>query len=224
MKTWYTKNGERIVDVTLTQGKEPSYGDGWLEAPDEWGGSPGDALKWFGDDMRRIPDSELVMRGIRKDRRNKKFYKKDNHGETKKYASLTRRRARSTPTGNHWQATTRPCRNGTNAKKHGSSTEPNRNSRRRKRNSAKSGRKFRRSKRDASDRARKFSPASTRRKIGSGFVDIATRWPGYVRGKQIWKAKSKKRKPHKPRAADSCICRPWSILACPETVSSASIL
>ena len=84
MKTWYTKNDVKIVDVILTQGKEPSYGEGWLEAPNDWGGSPGDDLKWFGNDMRRIPDCELVKRGIRQDCRNKKFYKKDNPGETKK--------------------------------------------------------------------------------------------------------------------------------------------
>ena len=57
-------------------------GEGWSEAPDDWGGYHGLDLEWLDKDYRLIPEHELIKQGKRKDNRGK-WYHKDKIGETK---------------------------------------------------------------------------------------------------------------------------------------------
>jgi hypothetical protein len=73
--TWVTKKDGKIDRIRQTP-DEVSPGEEWEKVPNEWGGSSGDKLAWFDDDMRRIPDEDLVERNIRKDNRGA-WYNKD---------------------------------------------------------------------------------------------------------------------------------------------------
>jgi hypothetical protein len=80
MTTWITKEGGRIGRVMQTHTDE-TPGQEWKKVPNDWGGNPGDKIEWFGGDMRRIPDADLIEAGIRKDGRGL-WYNKDT-GEAK---------------------------------------------------------------------------------------------------------------------------------------------
>jgi len=64
-KNFYTVKDGKIDRIQ--QGKAPAGNAEWHEAPLNWGGAHGAKLEWFDENMKRIPDVELVKRGIRID-------------------------------------------------------------------------------------------------------------------------------------------------------------
>jgi len=71
MSTWITWKNGKVNNIQ--QGKAPVGEGPWFEVPDNWGGAHGAKREWFDEKMRRIPDQELVKRGVRKDNRGKVF-------------------------------------------------------------------------------------------------------------------------------------------------------
>jgi hypothetical protein len=70
MYTWYTVKDGRIDLVEKTHGHAAPPGEGWQEAPNDWGGNPMDKLDWFDGSMHRILDNAaLVALGKRTDKR-----------------------------------------------------------------------------------------------------------------------------------------------------------
>jgi hypothetical protein len=85
MTPWITKKNNRVNRVRQT-GDDLSPGPEWEKVPDDWGGNPEDRLDWFDTDMRRIPDTDLVKRNIRKD--NRGIWYNKNTRETKSIHDL----------------------------------------------------------------------------------------------------------------------------------------
>ena len=79
--TWITEKNEKVDRVRLVHG-DTSPGPEWRQVPNDWGGSHGDSLAWFGNDNKRIPDQKLVEEGKRKDNRGR-WHNKHQVGETK---------------------------------------------------------------------------------------------------------------------------------------------
>jgi hypothetical protein len=80
MYTWITKRNNKVYRIRQTD-RDVSPGPEWSKVPENWNGSQGDSILWFDEDMRRIPDSELVKQGKRKDNQGL-WFNKDNR-ETK---------------------------------------------------------------------------------------------------------------------------------------------
>lgn len=78
-KTFYTVKDGKIDRIQT--GESPVGEGSWQEAPENWGGNHGDKLEWFDENMRRIPDHELVEQGKRIDKRGV-WYSKEKAGET----------------------------------------------------------------------------------------------------------------------------------------------
>jgi len=78
-KIFYTVKDGKIDRIQT--GKSPAGKADWKEAPANWGGAHGDKFEWFDGNMRRIPDTELVSQGRRKDNRGR-WHHKDKIGET----------------------------------------------------------------------------------------------------------------------------------------------
>jgi len=70
---WYTVEDGRIHRIQCA--KLPTEDGEWKKAPDGWLGDAGDKLEWFDSNMNRIPDDELIKRGIRLDKRGVWFNK-----------------------------------------------------------------------------------------------------------------------------------------------------
>jgi len=64
MKTLYTISDGKIGDVMQCH-DDYQHGPEWRVAPNDWGGYPGDKLEWFNEELRRIPNQELVRQGKR---------------------------------------------------------------------------------------------------------------------------------------------------------------
>jgi len=84
-KIFYTKKDGKIDRIQT--GDAPVGDADWNEAPDNWNGEVGDDLTWFDSEMNRIPDLELVQRGIRTDKTGC-WYNKDKIGKTKQIYNL----------------------------------------------------------------------------------------------------------------------------------------
>ena len=84
--TWITEKNGRVGRVRQNSKNTPP-GPEWRLVPNDWGGRPGDDLKWFDTDSRRIPDCTLIKDKLRKDNRGKWINKK-NPGETKQIYEL----------------------------------------------------------------------------------------------------------------------------------------
>jgi hypothetical protein len=82
MYTWITKKNNAVDRVRQTHDNE-APGPEWSKVPDDWNGNPEDKLSWFDENMRRIPDTELVKSGIRKDNRGI-WYSTETVGESKR--------------------------------------------------------------------------------------------------------------------------------------------
>jgi hypothetical protein len=80
--TWITKKNNKVDRVHQIDTDE-SPGPEWSKVPNDWNGNPEDKLSWFDENMRRIPDAELVERGIRKDNRGL-WYSTETIGESKR--------------------------------------------------------------------------------------------------------------------------------------------
>jgi hypothetical protein len=85
MTTWITKKDNKVERICQT-GTGVSPGPEWSKVPNDWNGNQEDSLDWYDADMRRIPDSELVGQGKRKDNRGIWFNKKSR--ETKIISAL----------------------------------------------------------------------------------------------------------------------------------------
>jgi hypothetical protein len=83
--TWITKKDGKVNDV-CQEGADKSPGSEWEKVPNDWNGHPGDDLAWFDSGMRRIPDTELVRLGLRKDNRGIWYNKAT--GESKDVSGL----------------------------------------------------------------------------------------------------------------------------------------
>jgi hypothetical protein len=81
MCTWITEKNNRVGRICQTHDDVPP-GPEWIKVPNDWNGNPEDKLDWFGADMRRIPDRELVAAGKRTDNTGR-WYNKTNVGESK---------------------------------------------------------------------------------------------------------------------------------------------
>ena len=75
MKTWYTIKDGRIDRIQ--DGETPAGEGDWKEAPADWNGNHGDKLEWFDENMRRIPDDDLVKQGRRSDNRGRVYNVED---------------------------------------------------------------------------------------------------------------------------------------------------
>jgi len=78
---WYTVTDGRIDRIRQVHG-DTSPGRKWRQAPDGWLDrspvpSPGDCLLWFGEDGYRLPDEELVEKGLRVDNTGLWFHKEE---------------------------------------------------------------------------------------------------------------------------------------------------
>jgi len=62
-KTFITWKDDKVNNIQ--QGKTPVGEGPWTEVPNNWNGRHGDKREWFDETMHRIPDQELVRRGIR---------------------------------------------------------------------------------------------------------------------------------------------------------------
>jgi len=79
-KTFITWKNDKVDRIQI--GKAPVGNADWVEVPDNWGGAHGAKREWFDENMIRVPDQELVKRGIRTDNKGD-WYDKDT-GERKK--------------------------------------------------------------------------------------------------------------------------------------------
>jgi hypothetical protein len=86
MKTWVTYRNDKIGNVRITP-DDINPGEGWHLVPNDWAGNPGEALTWFDENMRRIPDADLIALGRRKDMRGR-WFSKSAAGETKQVYGL----------------------------------------------------------------------------------------------------------------------------------------
>jgi hypothetical protein len=76
---WHTiEDGE--VDQ-IQSGANPAGEGDFIKHPENWGGKKGDKAEWFDKDWMRIPDSELVKKGLRKDNRGRWYNKETRASE-----------------------------------------------------------------------------------------------------------------------------------------------
>jgi hypothetical protein len=76
---WHTiKDGK--IDQVQSGANHAGEGD-WKKHPVDWGGKKGDKAEWFDKDWMRIPDPELVKKGLRKDNRGRWYNKETRASE-----------------------------------------------------------------------------------------------------------------------------------------------
>jgi len=82
--TWVTEKDSRINRVIQISG-DKSPGANWRQVPNDWGGCSGENISWFDNNSRRIPNFELIKKGLLKDNTQKKYYHKKDKREGRVY-------------------------------------------------------------------------------------------------------------------------------------------
>jgi len=78
--TWITEKDSK-VDRIIQVPEDKSPGPEWRKVPNDWKGNHNDDVTWFDNNGRRIPNSELIEKGIIHDNRGHWFHK-ENIGES----------------------------------------------------------------------------------------------------------------------------------------------